>query len=102
MTDDRRRDPRIPRSLGAVWEGASGKHEARASDISLGGCFIDTIGRVAIGETIRFKLQISDTETIDLDGEVVTELPRFGFGIRYLDLSDENRRRLETIIGTQE
>jgi hypothetical protein len=102
MTDDRRKHRRVPRSLGVVWEGASGKHEARASDISRGGCFIDTIGRAAIGETISFKLQISETETIDQVGEVVTELPPLGFGIRYLDLSGEKRRRLETVIGTQE
>ena len=102
MTDDRRKHRRISLSLGVVWEGASGKHESRASDISLDGCFIDTIGQVAVGDTISFKLRISETETIDLDGEVVNKLPRFGFGLRYINLSDENRRRLKTMIGSQE
>jgi hypothetical protein len=102
MTDDRRKHSRIPLSLTVVWESASGKYEARASDISLGGCFIDTIGLVAVGDTISFKLRISETETIELDGEVVSELPRFGFGVRYINLSDENRLRLKSIIGSEE
>ncbi len=101
MSDERRQHPRVPLSVSVIWEGASGKHEARASDISLGGCFVDTIGQVAVGEIIRFKFSITEDEAIELQGEVVSELPRFGFGLRFRDLSDEHRQRLETIISSQ-
>jgi uncharacterized protein (TIGR02266 family) len=93
---------RVPLLVEVAWEGAAGKYEARTSDISLGGCFIDTIGQMAIGETISFKLCLPGGEGIKLRGEVMYELPRAGFGVRFADLSDDQKQLLEALINAQQ
>lgn len=102
MTDKERKHKRVPLLLEVLWEGAAGKYEARTSDISLGGCFIDTTGQMAIGETISFKLCLPAGDGIELQGEVIYELPRMGFGVRFANVSDDQQQRLEALIKAQE
>ncbi|MDQ6651697.1 MAG: PilZ domain-containing protein [Acidobacteriota bacterium] len=102
MADNQRKDTRVPLLVEVLWEGAAGKYEARTSDVSLGGCFIDTIGQMAIGETISFRLCLPAGEWIELQGEVMYELPRAGFGVRFVNLSDDQRYRLEAVIKAQD
>ena len=45
MENERREDERARVSIEARWEGLSGQHKARVADLSLGGCFIDTLGQ---------------------------------------------------------
>lgn len=58
MTDERRPYPRKAVSLEVRWEGMSGKHMARLCDISLGGCFIDSIWQAEPGEPISFAIML--------------------------------------------
>jgi uncharacterized protein (TIGR02266 family) len=102
LADKQRKHTRVPLLVEVLWEGAAGKYEARTSDVSLGGCFIDTTGQMAIGETITFKLCLPAGEGIELHGEVMYELPRAGFGVRFANLSDDQRQRLEAVIKAQE
>jgi len=97
---DKRQYPRVPVFLDVIWEGAGGKSEARTSDLSLGGCFIDTIGQVAVGEMISFKLRPPSGEWIELQGEVTYELARFGFGVSFKDLSEESQKQVEVLVKT--
>lgn len=99
---EKRRHQRVPVLLDLLWESATGKYEARTSDISLGGCFIDTIGQVAIGETITFKLCLPSGEWIQLQGEVKYELPRFGFGLKFKDLSEESQKQVAALVKSRE
>lgn len=96
MADERRTHQRVPVLLDIVWEGTTGKYEARTSDISLGGCFIDTIGQVILGEMIGFKLRLPGGGWIELQGEVSTVFPNVGFGVRFTQASDW--KKLEWLI----
>ena len=78
-----------------VLEFASGKREARISDISLGGCYVDSIATVAEGEPISLVISILTGESMRLTGEVAYLLPGFGFGIRFTDLTEERTDFLE-------
>ena len=78
--------------------GATGKYEARTGDLSMGGCFIDTIGQVTVGEAIDFKLRLPAGEWIELRGEVTYQYPNMGFGVRFTDISDADRKRLEWLV----
>ena len=99
MNDDRRRHGRVPAFIEVLWEGASGKYEARTGDIHTAGCFIDSIGEVAVGETVSFKLRLPNEEWIDVKGEVVYRYPNAGFGVRFLSISSEDdRKRLEWLV----
>lgn len=100
--DEKRQHSRAPVLLEILWESAAGNYEARTSDISLGGCFIDTIGQVAVGETISFKLRLLSGQWIELQGEVKYELPRIGFGVEFKDLSALSQKHLEAHVKTQE
>ena len=98
MTNERRKHKRAPALLEVVWEGATGKYEARTDSISTGGCFVDTIGQVTVSETIRFKLRLPAGEWLELQGEVVYEYPNMGFGVRFTNISDSNLKLLEWLV----
>lgn len=51
---DKRRDARVSLPLEAHCEGLSGKYVARLSDVSLGGCYVESLASVAVGERIQF------------------------------------------------
>ncbi len=99
MADERRREGRVEAYIEVLWEGASGKNEARTGDINTGGCFIDSIGEVAVGEVIPFKLRLPNEEWIDVKGVVAYKYPNAGFGVRFLSISSEaDRNRLEWLV----
>ena len=98
MTDERRKLQRVPTLIDVVWEGAAGKYEARTGDISAGGCFLDTIGQVSVGETVNFKLRLPSGEWIALEGKVTYAYPNMGFGVRFTNMSEADRKRLEWLI----
>lgn len=99
MSDERRRQGRVRAFIEVVWEGASGRYEARTGDINIGGCFIDSIGEVAVGEKIRFQLRLPKEDWIELQGVVAYKYPNAGFGVRFLNVSsEEDRKRLEWLV----
>ena len=93
MTDERRDEERIPLNLEARWEGIS--HGARVSDISVDGCYIDTITTaVSIGELLSFELKLPSGEWLPLRGEVTHATPNVGFGLCFTFLTDEEQRQI--------
>jgi len=95
--DDRRNEKRWDVCLDAVWDGKSGNYDARVTDLSEGGCYVDTLGEATIGEIVRFKLQLPGGDWLDLIGEVAHETPPLGFGMRFIDLTDEQRETLRSL-----
>lgn len=79
-------------------EFSSGKRSARISDISIGGCYIDTIAQVPVGEGLTIHIESSEAQTMKFSGRVAYVLEGFGFGIEFVDLSDEQRDFLSNII----
>ncbi|HEV7858685.1 MAG TPA: PilZ domain-containing protein [Pyrinomonadaceae bacterium] len=102
MSDVARKHKRVPALLNVIWEGVAGKHEARTSDITVAGCFIDTLGHVRVGETIKFKLCLPAGNAIELQGEVVHKYPNVGFGVRFTNISEPDRKRLEWLVKAEE
>ncbi|HEV2915385.1 MAG TPA: PilZ domain-containing protein [Pyrinomonadaceae bacterium] len=91
MSDERRDEERIPLSLEVRWEGVS--RSARLSDISVDGCYIDTIAAsVSVGEVISFEVRLPDGEWLPLRGEVTHTMPNIGFGLCFTFLTDEEQR----------
>jgi len=98
MWNTPRQHERTPVSLGIVLESASGKRDARISDISMGGCFVDSIAQVSEGETAVFQVHLPVGLWVQLYGEVVYLSPGFGFGLRFTRLAEEERILLEQVI----
>ena len=80
-------------------EFSSGKYQARISDISLGGCYVDSIASVVEGEAISLALAIGSGEPQRFAGVVAYVLPGFGFGVRFTDLTEEKTDLLRQLIG---
>jgi PilZ domain len=91
-------DERYLLPLEVHWESLSGKHEARISDIGLGGCYMESLAPVAIGEEVRFEIQLPTGGRMPLRGEVVHHQPNLGFGLRFASLSVMERNVLTHVI----
>ncbi len=85
-------------SLDVVWHGTAGKYDARMSEISLNGCFIDSMGQEILGETINFKVRLSSGPWITLQGEVTNQEYPIGFEVSFTDLTEENRLLLLQVV----
>ena len=90
-----RKHERVPLSLEAFSESSSGKREARISDLSMGGCYVDTIVTLPVGEEVIISIRMPTGEWMRLAGEVTHCFPGVGFGLRFND-------RLEYDIGLLE
>jgi len=95
---DRRKEERSVVCLDAVWGGESGNHTARVTDLSEGGCYVDTLGGTRVGEVLNLKLQMPGGEWFELSGEVAHQSPPLGFGLRFENLTDEQLEKLRSLI----
>lgn len=98
MYENLRRYERFSVSLSVVLDFTSGKREARISDISMGGCFIDSIVSVRAGEQISFKINFPAGHTTIIRAEVIYVYPGVGFGLRFVHFTETERKLLEQII----
>jgi len=94
---ERREDERRRVSIEAWWQGLSGRHEARVSDISMGGCFIDTAGAAEIGEFVVFAIRKPSGGWLELRGQVASVDPNVGFSLSYTFLTDEEQQELKRL-----
>ena len=95
---DRRREERLEVCLDAIWDGKSGNYTARVTDLSESGCYVDTLGEAATGEIVHFKLQLPGGDWLDLAGEVAHTTPPLGFGMRFVDPTDQQLEKLRSVI----
>ena len=93
--DERRSTPRLTVSLDAVWDG---DHAARITDLSLGGCYLDTVGETMKGEIVCFRVSLPDGDWLYLEGEVRHYTPKKGFGVRFLDLEEQQAEKIDGLL----
>lgn len=98
MSDDKRRFERKEMVAEAQMEFSSGKYDSRISELSLGGCYVDSIASVVEGEPISLTIKSGDN-SMPFTGEVAYLLPGFGFGIRFTDVTEEKENFLRKIMG---
>lgn len=93
--DDRRSKPRLSVSLDASWDR---DHPARISNLSEGGCYLDTVGEVRRGEIVGFRVLLLDGDFLYLEGEVRHYTAGTGFGVQFVDLNEEQTASLKRLI----
>ena len=98
MDKNRRSDERISTNLPARWDGLSGRNEARIEDLSMGGCFVNTRGRVDIGEVVGIEMKLPSGEWLQLRGEVASYLAGTGFGVLFTFLTEDEEEVLRGLI----
>lgn len=95
MDDERRSKPRLSVSLDASWDR---DHPARITNLSEGGCYLDTVGEVMRGEIVGFRVLLPDGDFLYLEGEVRHYTAGVGFGVQFIDLNDEQQANLKRLI----
>jgi hypothetical protein len=98
MNKNRRSDERVSTNLPARWDGLSGKHEARIEDLSMGGCFVNTGGRVDVGEIVGIDMKLPSGEWLQLRGEVASYIAGTGFGVLFTFLTEDEEQTLRELI----
>lgn len=95
---ENRTQARFDINVTACLFGSAAQQETRISDLSEGGCYVDSIAEVFVGERICIKILVSAAEWFELEGAVVHCSPGLGFGVRFENLKDEGRLYLLSLI----
>jgi len=101
MNNEKRTHERIPTNLSARWHAASGTHEGRVEDLSLGGCFINTQGMVDVGEKVMLLIQLPSGDWLPLRGKVTVYHQLTGFSVSFLPADDKEREAVQRLVATQ-
>ena len=96
--DDRRSRPRLSVNLDALWDSDEGRQTARITNLSEEGCYLDSVGETLVGEVVCFRVLMPDEDWLYLEGEVRHSRPEAGFGVRFVDLNEEQREKIELIL----
>jgi hypothetical protein len=89
-------------SLAARWEGSAARQNVRIGDLSLGGCYFDTILEVTVGETLFLSIQRDNGEWLELQGVVAHHYPRLGFGVRFVNLDENQLLEIRSLLKLQD
>lgn len=99
MSDLERQNRPVTVSLDVVWQGSSGKQDARMSEISMDGCFIDSrVQGRELGDIVEFKVHLPGGPWVSLQGELVNEDYPIGFGLRFTHLTAADQRLLAEVV----
>lgn len=96
--NERRAKPRLRVSLDAMWDSSTQAHSARVTDLSEGGCFLDSVGEVRLGEIVGFRILLPDEDWLYLEGEVRHYSAGRGFGVQFVELNEEQSEKLQALI----
>lgn len=70
-----------------VLESSAGRRPSRISDMSMGGCYIESITNFRKGEMISFDLENTAGDVLRFSGSVAYILEGFGFGLSFANLT---------------
>jgi hypothetical protein len=84
MDQDRRRSPRFPfiASAEVLSENNGSRLDARISDISATGCYVDTINPLPDGTAVRLKI-FNESQSFEAAATVVYAHTHLGMGLRF-------------------
>lgn len=73
-----------------VLESSAGKRQSRISDMSMGGCYIESITNFRKGEPVSFDLASTTGDVLRFSGNVAYVLDGFGFGLTFTNLTSNH------------
>ena len=99
MLHERRAHHRIPTKLTVLWEGLLSDNYALMTDVSPGGCYINSAGRVSLDEQIRVETIFLSHPHLQLEGSVAHREWPLGFGLRFANPNDETATLISQVVG---
>ena len=82
MADERRKHPRVTHLFVGQWHASSGAAHVRVADLSVGGCFVQSLAMPAKGEQTSVTVTVGDRE-FTFSGRVVYIEPGIGFSMTF-------------------
>jgi hypothetical protein len=73
----------------------------RASDLSVGGCYVEALTPFAVGSEVRVGLH-KDNNVIEFNGKIVYSSPGLGMGIAFTEAEPDHQAALEEWLSTLE
>lgn len=98
-TCDRRESDRVPGPFDA-WRLGTLDTPARIYDISLGGCFVHAMHEQMPGVVVTLRVELPGEGWLELKAETLYRRPGFGFGVRFIEMSESTRERLGNALDT--
>jgi hypothetical protein len=92
LTDERRQSVRSRVDFACSW-----RRDARVSDLSLSGCYVDTRHAPAVGSHAELEIALPDGD-ITVRGAVSHSHPNAGFALQFERLDEEARMRIASVL----
>jgi hypothetical protein len=97
---DRRNVDRFRVNINAEWKGLGSRNPGVINDISTKGCFVACSGEIENGNKIEVFLVLKNGVKLPFSGEVVNNVFEIGFGLKFLDLKEEQKGFLQRLVNT--
>lgn len=95
---ERRQHFRLAVPIDATWHGASGASACRVADISVGGCFVQSLATPTSGESTVVTMQIGPQDVLTVRGKVVYVERGMGFALSFHDVAPDAASRIQQLI----
>lgn len=83
-----------------ILDSSTGTREVRISDLSLGGCYVDTVAPASEGEHVTFELVDTGKENIRFTGTVAYRIEGQGFGMKFNKLGERQLEYVKRVLGS--
>ena len=95
MEHVQRREPRYPfiASAEVLEESSGARMKTRISDLSLGGCYVDTINPLPDGTLVQLKI-FTETHSFEAPATVVYSHVHLGMGVKFREVHSNSQEVL--------
>ncbi len=99
MTEEKRHAQRVPypSEVECVLSDGLPIANTRLADLSTGGAFVESVNELPVGTALTLNFQVGE-RTIHVSGQIVQTMPQFGFGVRFTDLSPEDKTAIAALV----
>ena len=98
---ERRRTNRYPVEVEVEWQDSVRRWPGSISDVSLNGCFVLSSGEVNDGDYVKIYVPLDDGAEAEFGGLVANHVLEIGFGLKFDQLSNDQRTVLATMVRDQ-
>lgn len=87
--------------MDAVLDAALGQRESKITDLSLGGCYVESMTSFGPGDPVAFDLIDTAGGSVGFTGEVAFVREGSGFGLRFTNIGPKQMEFLQEAIPRQ-
>ena len=91
--DDKRAAPRIPGPFDG-WRVSALETPVRIFDISIGGCFVNSVHHQEPHREITLKIELPSEEPISVKAITLDQRSDLGYAVRFVEIEDADGHRL--------